>query len=411
MKGNDTVPDRSVDQKSEVTVEFDHHDPAIAANPFPAYEEVRSKCPVSWTNAHDGFWMFLNYETIFETARNNEVFRSSPTVGIPWYGLPPNIPLETDAPMTPKYRELVQREVSPGRAKAMEPDIARAVDEFIDEFIERGEADLMSELLVPVTAQAILRLLGFPVESWQDMAGFVHTIVHDLKTDPEAAMTAGFNMIGAIQNMMKVRREDPRDDIVTRLVHAKIDDRPITDEEVQGYLQTLILGGLDTTSGAAGNALVRMTKQPGIRERLIAEPELRRDAVEEFLRVDAPTIATARYVDTDTEVDGFRLCAGERVLLAWAVGNRDPELYDDPDQFKFGRTNTKHMTFGVGLHRCLGSNLARMTLRMLLNGVLDRLPDYELTANDKDCRFEDSGVVYACTSVPVKFTPGRRRLG
>lgn len=405
------MSDRSVDQKSQVTVEFDHHDPAIAANPFPAYEEIRSKCPVSWTNAHEGFWMFLDYDTIFETARNNEVFRSTPTVGIPWYGLPPNIPLESDAPMTPKYRGLVQGEVSPGRAKAMEPDIARAVDECIDEFIERGEADLMSELLVPVTAQAILRLLGFPVERCGELSDWVHTIVHELKSNPEAAMTAAFNMIGAIQEVMALRREDPADDIATRLVQSEIDGRPITDDEVQGYLQTLILGGLDTTSGAAGNALVRMTKQPEVRKRLIAEPELRRDAVEEFLRVDAPTIATARHVDKDTEVDGFKLCAGERVLLAWAVGNRDPKLYDDPDQFKFDRSNTKHMTFGVGLHRCLGSNLARTTLRLLLDGVLDRLPDYELTKSDKDCRFEDSAVVYACTSVPVKFTPGPRRLG
>jgi len=178
--------------------------------------------------------------------------------------------------------------------------------------------------------------------------------------------------------------------------------------QITMYTVMMMLGGMDTTSGLTGNVLLRMINQPELCQILVEQPELLQPATDEFLRHATPTLGLARTVSRDVEFHGQQLKAGDRAILMWAAANRDPAVFDEPDRIDLRRKNSqKHMAFGVGQHRCLGSHLARMMFQEMIAEILERLPDFE--ANGPAVMFEDAGEVYAPRSLPIKFTPGTRK--
>lgn len=396
--------------RDDVTVDFDHHSSAISVDPYATWAELRSKCPVAWTKAHEGYWVLTGFAEVYEGTRDDDTFRSAPTVGIPSYGVDGQIPLDTDSPMTQKYRRLLQQQFSPAAAHAAEPALRDIADSLIDGFIERGECDFIADLTTPLPARFILRIVGFDEGRWEEFTGWVHDIVHNVTNDPAAAINAALALYQAIFAMIGERRETGlRDDILSQLVRSEIDGAPLDDHIITGYTTLLIFGGLDTTSSAVGNALVRLDRQPELRRQLLDRPELVPAAVEEFLRIDAPVQALGRTLSRDTEMAGCPMKAGDRVLLSWAAANRDPAEFENPDQVDFERSANRHMSFGVGLHRCLGSNYGRTMFRVMLEAILARMPDYRLVGDPDRERFADIGVVYGHTSLPARFTPGSRR--
>jgi cytochrome P450 len=169
----------------------------------------------------------------------------------------------------------------------------------------------------------------------------------------------------------------------------------------------MMLGGMDTTSGLTGNTLLRMIEHPELRRVLIERPEMLKPATEEFLRHSSPTLGLARTVSRDAEFHGQRMDAGDRAILMWGAANRDPAVFAEPEVIDLWRENSgKHMAFGVGQHRCLGSHLARMMFQEMISEVLERMPDFE--ANGPAVKFEDAGEVHAVRSLPIRFTPGER---
>ncbi|MEW6477553.1 MAG: cytochrome P450 [Actinomycetota bacterium] len=396
--------------RDDVTVDFDHHSPEIAVDPYATWEALRGKCPVTWTDAHDGYWVLTDFACVYEATRNDETFLSGPPgVGIPSYGIDAQIPLETDAPMTQKYRRVLQTRFSPAAAAAAEPVIQAIIDELIDAVIERGECDLITEVATPTPARFILRILGFDEIRWEEFTDWVHHVVHDVTNDPEAALLAASSLYGAILELMEERRANGlRDDIVSELLQSEIDGVPLDDDVIANYTLLLIFGGLDTTASAVGNALVRLDRQPELRRELIEHPDVLPQAVEELLRIDAPVQALARTVAHDVEMCGQQLRAGDRALLSWGAANRDPAEFPNPEVVDFRRPVNRHMSFGVGLHRCLGSNFGRTMFRLILGSILSRMPDYELVGDPDQYRFKDIGVVWGHTNLPARFTPGRR---
>jgi len=395
-------------EKDDVTVDFDHHSSAISVDPYATWTALRSKCPVTWTKAYDGFWILTDFATVSQASRDDETFISGPPgVGIPSYGIDAQIPLETDAPMTQKYRRILQRQFSPAAAAEAEPVIRQIADELVDAFIERGECDFITELATPTPARFILRILGFDENRWKEFTDWVHCIVHNVTVDPESALLAGAAIYGAILELMEERRSGGfRDDIVSELMQSELDGAPLDEDVIANYTLLLLFGGLDTTSSALGNALVRLDRQPELRRRLLDRPDLMPQAVEELLRIDAPVQALARTVARETELAGCPMKAGDRALLSWAAANRDPVAFEQPDVVDFERAENRHVTFGVGLHRCLGSNYGRSMFRIMLETVLARMPDYRLVGEPDEHRFEDIGVVWGHTHLPARFTPG-----
>jgi cytochrome P450 len=297
---------------------------------------------------------------------------------------------------------------SPGGAQALEPRIRELATELIDAFIERGHADLSQELFTPLPARLILELLGWDTERWPEWIEWIHSTVHDRTEHPERAVDAVTNIFTNISEEIARHRAELTDDMFSEILRAEVDGAPLTDAQVVSYAFLLLLGGMDTTAGLTGNVIVELDRQPELRRQLIDDPSLMAKATEEFLRFDSPSFGLYRTVTRDAEFHGEQLHAGERVILMFPAAGLDPATFEHPDEVDFRRTSNRHMAFGLGAHRCLGSHHARVMFRVMLEEVLTRMPDYRIAGDI--VRFEDAGDVYAVRRLPVAFTPGPRRI-
>jgi cytochrome P450 len=398
------------DTASQAHVDLDHHSPEFREDPYGRFREMRSKCPVAHSDSYDGFWALVDYASVFDAARDDDLFNSYPSVGVPASGMPfPILPIESDPPQTKELRDVTLRQFSPGAAEKLRPVATEIATELIDEFIERGECDIVGELTTPLPARLILRLLNFDESRYWDWVHWVHTTVHDRAHEPEKAGAAGMEMFGEIAKHMELRRrEGLGDDLFSDILRGTLDGKPLDDIQITMYGFLMMLGGMDTTSGLTGNVLLALCEEPDLRNQLAADPDLVTKGTDEFIRFFTPTLGLARTVSRDTEFHGEHLRQGDRAILMWAAANRDPAVFEEPEKFDLHRSNArKHMAFGVGIHRCLGSHFARMMFQVMIEQVLERLPDFELAGQPE--RFEDAGDVYAVRKLPVRFTPGSRK--
>ncbi|MGV0793487.1 cytochrome P450 [Mycolicibacterium sp. XJ1819] len=395
---------------TSVTESFDHHSPEFRECPHETIAEMRSRCPVTRSTEYGGFWALLDYQSVFDAARDDDLFNSYPTNGIPPSGAPyPILPIETDPPLTQKLREITLSAFSPKQAERLRPRVRQMARTMVNEFIERGHCDIVGELTTPLPAKLILHMLGFDESEYMRWVRWVHSMVHDRTHDQEKSGAAVMELFGEIYKHMSERRESGElgDDLFGRILNGRIDDVPLDDTQILMYTVLMLLGGMDTTSGLTGNVLFAMTEQPELREALLADPERIHTATDEFLRVYTPTLGLARTLSRDTEFHGAQLKEGDRAILMWAAANRDPAMFENPDVCDLNRHNSrKQMAFGVGIHRCLGSHLARVMFQEMLGEILQRLPDFRL--DGEPARFEDAGEVWAMRKLPIAFTPGPR---
>ena len=405
----------------EFAEHFDHHSPEYAAHTYEIYEHMREKCPVAHSDAYGGMWVVTRYRDIMKIARDDKTFSSAQGITMPM--LPPangaedadptkhgptRIPIIMDPPRSREFRKLLDPLFTPRVFQAMEPDIRRLATERIDGFIESGEGDLVHDLAQPLTAIMTLRLGGLPQDQWREYADPIHRVIWGDGL-PEELYRARMGVTNLVKEQVRLQRREPvPGGLIEHLMGCTIDGRPLEDWEVVAIIELLLDGGVDTTQALLGSAFIFLARNPDYRQQLIDDPALIPDATEEFLRVFAPQQALARTVTEDTEIGGVPMKKGEKVMMCWASGNRDEAEFENADQVIFGREENRHMTFGVGSHRCMGSNLARMEIRVCLEEVLSRLPDYELDEAGIESA-PDVGVVYGYKRVPVRFSPGPRR--
>lgn len=387
-------------------IHFDHHSPSFQRNPYDVFSKLREQCPVAHSSAHGGFWVLSDYASVYEAARDDELFSSAETVGIPPSGLPyPIIPGESDQPQTQQLRAITLSAFSPKSIKALRSTMREIATELIDSFVERGECDIVAELTNPLPARMMLRMLGFDESTWQEWVDRAHAVIHDRTHSPEVAQAAGASIMAELGNEIAKRRgSDPKADVFARIVHGTVDGNPLTDNEITMYGLIMILGGMDTTSGLTSNALYELCVNNDLRHRLLEDRSLMPAATEEFLRHSPPILSQARTVTRDVEFHGQQMRKGDRVLLLWGSANVDPTVFEAPEQIDFDRTDVRHLSFGVGVHRCLGSNLAREMFVVMLDEILTRLPDFRLVGTPE--RFADAGEIYAMRYMHIAFTPG-----
>ncbi|HEY1968200.1 MAG TPA: cytochrome P450 [Pseudonocardia sp.] len=404
-----TVEQRRAD--SRPTVEFDHHSPDIAPDPYPAYAKLRARCPVAWSEAYGGFWVLSDYASVYAASQDDESFRSAPTIALPPqpYGIR-NVPIDTDSPETEQFRRILLAAYSPAAVKRLEPEMVALADELIDAFIAEGRCDLVRDYAMPLPARMVLRLIGLDERDWLWYVDRIHTIIHGMTGDTDATIAGGMEIAGRLAEQINHRREtgDLSGQLGALLI-AEVDGAPLSDIDVMSYVFLLLFGGLDTTTAALANAVVLLDRDRDTRRELIEHPERLGRAVEEFLRFEAPVQALGRTLSRDVELGGHRLRAGERALLIWASANRDPAVFPDPERFDAERTPNRHLAFGVGLHRCLGSNLGRAMFHVMLDRLLARIPDYRLTEDPTPHRYSDAAIVFALHHLPVAFTPEPER--
>jgi len=392
----------------DMSMDIDHHSAYFREHNYEIYEDLRERCPVAHSTAWGGFWLLVNYQDVYDAGQDNELFSSAMEKAIPMVGNPdPFVPIDTDPPVLKQYRRIGLPWFSPSSAKALEPMFRELATELIDEFIEAGEADIVGQLTTPLPARWILRMLGFDESRWREWIEWIHSTVHDRSHDPDKANAGVTNIYTNITAEMARRRADGYgDDLLSAIMQGKIDGEPLPDGLVIGYAFLMLLGGMDTTSGLTGNSLVRLDEQPQLRRRLIEDPDVLPKATEEFLRHDTPSQGLARIITRDCEFKGQQLRAGDRVMLMFAAANRDPKVFPDPDRIDFDRVGNRHLAFGAGAHRCMGSNHARVMFQVMISEILTRLPDYTISGEIE--RFEDAGDVYAVRRLPIRFTPGPR---
>lgn len=393
-------------------VPVDHHSAEFAADPWSVYRDLRQRCPVAYSDAHGGFWMVSKYDDVRRVALDDHTFSSAASITVP--PKPPgkrlSIPIEMDPPLFQEYRRVLNPMFAPARVAQLEPEIRSFVHGAIDGFIESGECDLIHDFANPVPAMTTLLLLGLPPEDWELYAWPVHaqTFLRPGSERRQAAVEPYAAIHDRVREEIEARKRSPRDDMISALLQAEVAGKRIDDEEVLDIIMLTLHGGFDTTGSAISNALVYLDQHPDDRRRLMDDPDLVPQAVEEFLRYEAPQQGLARVTTRECVVGGQRIDPGERIMLWWASANRDEEAFPDPDTVVLDRFPNRHVTFGVGAHRCLGSTVARRQIHFALEAFLDRLPDYRVH-HDRIERAETVGVVFGHFSIPISFTPGSRR--
>jgi cytochrome P450 len=394
-------------------IDFDHNAPEMVHGLYKAYGELRGQCPVAHSRAHGGYWVLSRYEDVFQVARDDITFSSQRSGLVPPTDVGRLLPIQADPPDLERYRALLNPYFSREAAAGLEPFILKTADWAIDQFIERGRADLVTELANPVPAAATMHLLGLDPSGWRAFAEPLHDVMYSLAATPEnkAAQSKVAAFTAQLVDEIDARIAHPRDDMISALLRSDYKGIKTTRDEVIDLVRMVIFGGMDTVVAALSNVFVQLGKHPDIRARLLADRELLQPAVEEFLRYEAPIQGFARYVTKDVTVGGCEIKQGETVFMLWGSANRDEKVFGETsEQLVIDRQPNRHMTFGIGGHRCLGSTMARVEMRIVLGRILDRLPDFEIDW-DGVVHAQTVGSSYGRPNVPATFTPGRRLSG
>lgn len=380
-------------------IEFDHHAAGLAADPWSEYERLRRDTPVAHSEAHGGFWVVSRHEDVRRIAADDVGFSSASGIVIPdKRSGQRSIPIELDPPDSHAYRRLLNPFFAPAAIERMAPAIVDIVHRCIDRIAatHNHTFDVVADLARPVPAMTTMHLLGLPVREWRTIA--------DLQRASRVGdgRSAHARLRDTISDAISARRDAPSDDLLGRLVAARLDGRPLGDHEILDIAQLVVQGGFETTGSAISTAIVHLASLTGAERRRLVDPHSLAIAVEELLRFRAPQPALARTATRDHVVGDQRICAGEKVLLLWASANRDEAVFPDADRIDLAREPNRHLTFGVGSHRCLGSNLARAQIRATLAAVGARLQGLRIDTS-RIVRADDIGVHDVDVSVPASF--------
>ncbi|MCP9213214.1 cytochrome P450/oxidoreductase [Streptomyces sp. NEAU-Y11] len=399
-------------------IDFDHHSDEANADPVAYYARFRDTCPVGRSAAHGGFHYTTRYADVARIARDDATFSSARSdhggqgVGIVIPKGPglEQYPIELDPPRSAEYRQLINPLLTPQAVEQLIPTIERHAARVVDDFIELGSCDLVRDLTNPLPTAVTLDWLGFPEEDWAELAGPIHDIFAAPAGSERAVRGAAglAYMDRRIRELIAERRSAPRADAVSALVPSRRDDgSAFSEDELVSVIGLLIAGGVDTTTSLTGSTLVHLARHTEQRQRLIDSPDLLDTATEEFLRAFAPSQSMARTLTGDAEVGGCPMHTGDRVLIPWVAANHDPAVFPDPEQVRLDRDASRHLSFGIGSHRCAGAHLARAMFRAMMTQILTRLPDYRVIEEGL-VPYPTRGNQSGWDAVPAVFTPGPR---
>ncbi|MFD7880620.1 cytochrome P450 [Streptomyces sp. NPDC059766] len=360
---------------------FDHHDPRLHGDPSALWNVFLDKEPVAWSDVYGGFWLVNDYDSARFVLQNADVFTNTVSINVPPSGhdTPKMVPIEMDPPEHTKYRRIMAPAFSPQSINKLEPRIRELCNMLIDTFIDKGGCEFVRDFAAPLPTTLFTQIMGLPIEDVEKFYRWKNIINHEGRSsnDMDAVAKAAREVIAYLKEIFDARRENPQDDIATQLVQAQLDGDAIPEEDMLSMGFLLFLGGLDTVTAALGFAFGHLATTPEHRDLLIREPELIPSAVEEFLRRDA-VILPGRVATQDVELQGKQIKAGDLLLVNTVAANRDFREFDRPAEFQLDREANRHLTFGVGPHRCVGSHLARIELTVAIEEFLRRVPDFRL---------------------------------
>jgi cytochrome P450 len=389
------------------TSDFDVLDEAYVRNPFPRWDELRRTCPIAHTDRRGSAWLPTTYADVTAMARDIEHFSSANTsvidsvdeeeTPILTYGLPP---ITSDPPLHTWTRRLLLPWFSHARVASYEPMTRSLCRSLLDVHLGAGHADAAAEYAQQIPVRVIGAILGIPEDLSETFTGWVRDAL-EFADDPERVRRGMFGIGYYLWDRINERRQADGDDLLTYLLHADVDGGSVDDMVVLGMAILTMIAGIDTTWSAIGSALWHLATHDEDRQLLVAEPALMDTAVEELLRAYAP-VTMARIATTDVEFNGCPIRQGDKLLLNFPAANRDPAVFDRADEVLLDRQENRHVAFGSGIHRCAGSNLARMELRVALEEWLARVPVFHL-AEGAEVTWA-GGQVRGPRTVPVVFS-------
>ena len=358
--------------------DFDHLDPRWIENPFPIWAALRAECPIAHTERFRGVYFPSRYQDVRAVAYDTEHFSSRRIIvrETP----PPRIPappITSDPPHHRAAKNLLLPAFTPDAIKSHEARTRDICARLVERFARKGGCDAAIDYAQEIPVRVIAHMLGVSEDEGERFRTWIHETLELGITEPAVLMRALGEMSKYFAAEIEKRRAAPTDDLISYLISAKIDGEPLTEDHLLGTLRLLLIAGIDTTWSAIGSCLWHLAQHPQDRRRLAAEPALIPTAVEEFLRAYAP-VTMAREVVKETTINGCRFKPGEAVLLSFPAANRDPAVFPDADRVVIDRKENRHAAFGLGIHRCIGSNLARMEITVALQEWLRRIPDFRL---------------------------------
>jgi cytochrome P450 len=366
--------------------DWDHADPAYNQQAHQIWDELRQTCPVAHTDRYGGAWLPVRHEDISAIARDTDHFSSEGAVlankppreewisTAPIGGAPP---ITSDPPFHADARRLLLPAFSPQVVAEWEPEIRRLCNELIDNLEGLDVVDAAVQYAQNIPVYVIARMLGLPLEDSDYFRDTVHLVLEEIGAE-FGDRRAGFEKLDAYLAVhVRDHIENPKDDLIGFLLNAKIYDQPLSPTHVVGTIILLMVAGIDTTWSSIGSSIWHLAHHPSDLARMVAEPELLPTAIEELLRAYAP-VTMARIVSQDAEIGGCPVKQGDSVLLPFPAANRDPDVFENADTVIIDREVNRHVAFGLGIHRCLGSNLARLELRIAVEVFINRFPKFEL---------------------------------
>jgi cytochrome P450 len=389
-------------------VEIEAYGPAVAADPHPFYATLRERCPVAGLPfGETKAYMISSHDDVTFVLRNPDIFSSDGAVEIGQER--PLIPLEIDPPEHVKWRRLMDPYLAPKQVAPLEADIRKLVNEIIDTFVDEPQIDFHAAFSVPVPCTMFLRLLGLPHDEMDRFVRWKDNIIRPGGEEPEEMLAirraTGQEMYAYFRDEIESRRATPRDDLLSEFTHSEVDGRPLTDHEILDILYLFLIAGLDTVTASLDCIVSHLADHPDRRAALVEDPSAIPAAVEEFLRFHTPVMGIVRKVAQPVELNGVQMQPGDHAMVMIGAANTDDAHFDEPHELRFGREDNKHYAFGGGPHRCLGSHFARLELRLALEELHKRIPDYEVPDGH---RLDFSTGIREVAQLPLVLYPASR---
>ena len=392
---------------SDFASDWDHTDPRWVHDPYPIWDDLRERCPVAHTERYGGAWFPSTHAGVVAVATDTEHFTSRTVVignGRPMEDAPPAPigvapPITSDPPFHQIARRLILPVFAPGPVRELEPMVRALCSRLLDALEGRDEIDAATQYAQFIPPAVIIRMLGFPEADEDLFREFVHVILEGVNLPVEQRIEEFAPIEAYLDAQIEEHRANPRDDLTSYLLGVEVAGQRLAIEHIRGTMILVLIAGIDTTWSAIGASLWHLASHPEDLARLVDEPGLMPVAVEEFLRYYAP-VTMARLVKDDVEFLGCPMKRDDWILLGFPAANRDPSAFPDADRFVIDRFENRHLAFGLGIHRCAGSNLARMELRVAIEEFIARYPRF--TLSDPDAVTWSKGQVRGPRSVPVR---------
>jgi cytochrome P450 len=408
---------------ADAVVDFDHHSDEFNLNELAFNAELRQKCPVAWNENYGGFWFLTSYDAVSQTARDGDTFahKYEPNaadgvdyqgeMGVPRPEGQPALGIgEVDGPYHQALRHALAPFFSPGAVQKMRPFMEQLAHWFLDQRIGDGQMDLVLDYASPVPAILTMKLMGLPYDTWQRYANLFHSVMAVPQDSPEYAEAIAEvpAMMQGVLEFAATRRAEAGDDLTSFLIQFEFDGKRLDDAQLLNILWNLIAGGVDTTTSQTALTLRHLGTNPELRQQLIDHPELHRTATDEFLRYFSVNQQLSRTVTRDVVLGGQHFRRNDRVVISWLGANHDEQEFERPDEIVLDRAPNRHVAFGLGPHRCIGSHLARLMSGVMVKAALDRIPDYQIDLGGVH-EYLGNPSMTGLGKLPVTFTPGVSR--